>query len=395
MAKKIRKAFTTLLLSIFIAIIIALVIDDIFSSTLGTWWDPVHQFLSIVEGTFIAVFYTYLPTFFYGIIIINFVLVAIFIPAYSITPKHRVWGTIISVFCSICWVIELELTMAWCAFGIIGSPEWTIASKIILLVMCFPLLLVFLFFASVIADAGSFLVDLVKERHEYSKIRYHIEREGVKKIVHFDMDGTNIKSIWSAIVYVLIDDILAKEGDAEAVSRFIRSSFLNVIIQVILHFSFWPRFKNMMYRFIGVKIGRDCLISQYARFDLLLPNLIIFENDSGVGIYTNLIVHTFQDRGNLRAFLYGPIRICKYARVAANVTITPGVTIGEGAIVAAGSLVNKDVPPYTMVGGVPAQFIKNLDPEEYRIRAMKLKRFENDDPVSFDETSTGTGPETP
>jgi acetyltransferase-like isoleucine patch superfamily enzyme len=264
----------------------------------------------------------------------------------------------------------------------------------IFLVMCIPLLLVLLFFANIIFDTRSFLADLVKERHEYSKLRYHIEKDGTKKIVHIDMEDTKIKTIWSAIIYVFIDDILYKEGDAGAVSRFVRSSFMNVIWQVILHFSFWPRFKNRVYRFIGVKIGKDCLISQYTRFDLLLPNLIIFEDDSGVGIYSNLIVHTFQDRGNLRAFLYGPIRICKYARVAASVTITPGVTIGEGAIVAAGSLVTKDVPPYQMWGGVPAQFIKNLDPEEYRVRAMKLKkRFEQDDPVSFDETSTGTGPD--
>ena len=40
-----------------------------------------------------------------------------------------------------------------------------------------------------------------------------------------------------------------------------------------------------------------------------------------------------------------------------------GVTIGKGAIVAAGSVVTKDVPPYTIVGGNPAKFIKNRVPE--------------------------------
>ena len=46
--------------------------------------------------------------------------------------------------------------------------------------------------------------------------------------------------------------------------------------------------------------------------------------------------------------------------IGANATILPGVKIYEGSIVAAGAVVNKDVPPYTMVGGVPAKKIKDI-----------------------------------
>ncbi|MGF1765953.1 acyltransferase [Enterovibrio makurazakiensis] len=45
--------------------------------------------------------------------------------------------------------------------------------------------------------------------------------------------------------------------------------------------------------------------------------------------------------------------------IGANCVITPGVTIGEGAVIAGGSVVTKDVLPNTIVGGVPAVFIKN------------------------------------
>jgi len=46
--------------------------------------------------------------------------------------------------------------------------------------------------------------------------------------------------------------------------------------------------------------------------------------------------------------------------VGANAVILPGVTIGNHAVVAAGAVVTKDVPPYTLVGGVPAKIIKSL-----------------------------------
>ena len=57
---------------------------------------------------------------------------------------------------------------------------------------------------------------------------------------------------------------------------------------------------------------------------------------------------------------FKPIRIEDKVWFGANVTICPGVTIGEGAVVAAGAVVNKDVAPRTVVGGVPAKFIKNV-----------------------------------
>lgn len=47
--------------------------------------------------------------------------------------------------------------------------------------------------------------------------------------------------------------------------------------------------------------------------------------------------------------------------IGANCVVLPGVTIGTGAIVAAGSVVTKDVKPYTIVGGIPAKLIKERD----------------------------------
>lgn len=46
--------------------------------------------------------------------------------------------------------------------------------------------------------------------------------------------------------------------------------------------------------------------------------------------------------------------------IGANAVILPGVTIGEHCVVAAGAVVTKDVPPYSLVGGVPAKILKSL-----------------------------------
>lgn len=55
-----------------------------------------------------------------------------------------------------------------------------------------------------------------------------------------------------------------------------------------------------------------------------------------------------------------PIKICDDAWIGMNVIILKGVTIGEGAIVGAGSVVTKDVPAWTVVAGNPAKVVKNL-----------------------------------
>ena len=61
---------------------------------------------------------------------------------------------------------------------------------------------------------------------------------------------------------------------------------------------------------------------------------------------------------------FKPVRVGNRVWIGAHATILPGVTIGDGAIVAAGAVVTKDVPANTIVGGVPAKVIKAIDADK-------------------------------
>ncbi len=58
-----------------------------------------------------------------------------------------------------------------------------------------------------------------------------------------------------------------------------------------------------------------------------------------------------------------PVAVGDGAWLGARCVVLPGVTIGAGAVVAAGAVVNRDVPPHTIVGGVPARPIKSIEAE--------------------------------
>ncbi len=68
-----------------------------------------------------------------------------------------------------------------------------------------------------------------------------------------------------------------------------------------------------------------------------------------------------------------PVTIEDYVVIGTRVTILPGVTIGKGAVVASGAVVTKDVAPYTVVGGVPATYIRNRNKNlRYNLKFAKL-----------------------
>ena len=115
--------------------------------------------------------------------------------------------------------------------------------------------------------------------------------------------------------------------------------------------SMW--FKNILYRGLGVKIGRNVTIALEAVLDVFFPEKIRIGDNVIIGYKSTILTHEFL----LREFRKGPVRIGNDVTIGAWTLILPGVTIGDGARVAAYSLVNRDVKPGEFAGGVPIRTI--------------------------------------
>lgn len=108
------------------------------------------------------------------------------------------------------------------------------------------------------------------------------------------------------------------------------------------------------------RIGKNVFINHACSF--LDIGGITIEDDVLIGPKVNLITEGHPLAPSERkALTVKPIVIKRNAWIGAAVTILPGVTVGENAVVAAGAVVSKDVPANTVVAGVPAKEIKNID----------------------------------
>lgn len=103
-----------------------------------------------------------------------------------------------------------------------------------------------------------------------------------------------------------------------------------------------------------VHLARDSIISSaynvtVGREVTFGPHAIVMDNNHGF--------HNPEMTVMRQGLTGSPVTIGDYAWLGANSVVLPGVSVGKGAIVAAGAIVARDVPPYTIVGGVPAKAI--------------------------------------
>lgn len=110
----------------------------------------------------------------------------------------------------------------------------------------------------------------------------------------------------------------------------------------------------------NITLGKNVFINHGC--SVLDLGSVQIDDDVMIGPRVNLVSENHPISGKNRKHLIGnKVHIKKNAWIGAGVTILPGVTVGENAVVAAGAVVSKDVPDNTVVGGVPAKRIKSTE----------------------------------
>lgn len=117
----------------------------------------------------------------------------------------------------------------------------------------------------------------------------------------------------------------------------------------------WYAARRGFARLSGAKIGRYVSLGLDAQLDVLMPGRITIGDDAIIGYNTTILCHGYVHD----TYQVGNVAIGKGVAVGANCTILAGVTIGDGAVIGAMSLVNRDVPAGEFWAGVPARRIRS------------------------------------
>lgn len=134
----------------------------------------------------------------------------------------------------------------------------------------------------------------------------------------------------------------------------------------------------------GLEIGNNFAYGKHCFFDPAHCFLISIGNDVTLSTRVHILAHDASTKKHLGYAKIGRVVIKDHVFIGANTTILPGVTIGENAIIGAGSVVSKDVEANSVYAGVPAKRICSL--EAY------LSKFKNaDQSLWFEEDYTFRG----
>ena len=140
----------------------------------------------------------------------------------------------------------------------------------------------------------------------------------------------------------------------------------NFIVIQLARYTPFLGMKNWLYRtFLGLKVGEQTSFALMVMLDVMFPEKISVGRNTVIGYNTTILAHEYL----IKEYRLGPVVIGSEVMIGANSTILPGVTIGDGAIVSAGTLVHKDVPAGAFVGGNPMRII------------YSKKKWKNDGPM--------------
>ena len=299
--------------------------------------------------------------------------------------KRKQWryrGTMIYLAALMIWASLIVWNIIYTFFALMWIPDaiFSTGIKLVLLSMYFPIGVSFgVLFAECTFDVATYLKDCHTAREDYNSMTFEVKQCGRCTDIIIHTTNPNIKSAVTAAPMILVEQALY-ELNKKPLSNYIKSVLHILVIMFTTHLTGWVRSRALLFKILGVKIGFGCHISQWTKLDPMLPWLITFEEDSGTGIDALVLTHNLMTFDKF-TFRFGPVHFMPHSRIGARAIVLPGVTIGEHSIVGAGSVVTKDVEPYTIVAGNPAKPIRKLDPET--LAPIKL-----DDSASDEETFT-------
>ena len=336
-------------------LIVLLIISHIFLPI--PWIDLLYEY---VRPFLLAIFYNYNLYVYGGIFISYSLLLVLYVLGYNLAKVKHMTGSIIYVFSLLGFVLVTFFAVNYTYASVLFNQELFLNVRLMLLLLLLPMIFalsLFLFLVNI--DFLIFFKDLIKARKIWKHGRPEFEIEVKGKITNINIKTDEF--VFTPVPMLVISKYLQSKG--YSVSWFVRGAFNHLISLIIIYLTGWPRARNVLFRFTGMKIGKNCSISQRAIPDPLLPELIEFEEGSGCGIGVKLLTHNAM---NIKhgSFSFGPIKVCKNARIGAYSVILPGVTIGEGSIIGANSLVIDDIPPFSIAFGSPAKVIRQLTDSE-------------------------------
>ncbi len=142
---------------------------------------------------------------------------------------------------------------------------------------------------------------------------------------------------------------------------------LNRFLHLFARHCFPSGLRVVLHKMRGVNIGKNVLIGLDVLIDDDGPQRVTIEDDAVVTACCILLTHQrdlsdYHKGGEIDdlPFKEEPILIKRGARIGVASIIMPGVTIGKGAVIGAGSVVTKDIPDYCLAVGVPAKVIKEF-----------------------------------
>jgi acetyltransferase-like isoleucine patch superfamily enzyme len=158
----------------------------------------------------------------------------------------------------------------------------------------------------------------------------------VRKVTRYPVEGHN--SLWH---------IYRTVSPWKSVRNFI-------FIQIARYCPILP-LKNWIYRrVLGMKVGKHTAFGLMAMVDVFFPEKITVGENSVIGYNTTILAHEYL----IKEYRLGEVVIGENVLIGANTTILPGVTIGDWAVIAAGSVVHKDVAAGSFVGGNPLRELR-------------------------------------